>query len=638
MAKEKGNRKRRQDGVGRWLYRIYIIFLLLTFAFVGRLIWIQVGYKPADKIVKALVPESKPREIAPQRGNILADDGSILAMSLPIYDISIDCTVCKEKYDSLRKKNPRRADSLEQDWRRKAELMCKGLCSTLSLGDPDKMYRKILSGRANGKQYMTLAKRVERKDYVKLKKLPLFDTNQFAGGIIVEPKSTRKYPYGSLALRTIGFARDEDSPAKNKYVGIEGAFNHRLHGEPGEEYMRIVDGKGRVRDSEKSYRAAVDGCDVYTTLNISFQDIADKALRERIIDEEDVEGACLAIMDVETGAIKAMVNLSRDNGSLYEMKQNLVIGRTYEPGSVFKTVTLTSTLSDGFVKSLDETMPTNHGKIPSARIDDHHIREYEDRNKSSRISVMDGFKISSNYVLSKMAIDSYGTDPQRFIDNIHLYNLGHVFKFDIEGLGQPYIPTLEGKKLPLTTLARMSYGYSVKETPLHLLTFYNAIAAKGKMMAPYLIEKVEKDGVTVEKHGPSILNGSICSKAVADSVGRALLAVTGDGGTAKAALKGAKCHVAGKTGTSFAVIGTPTKPYEDEKKRKAYQGTFVGYFPAENPRYSIICCIFTKPTDKSYQGGGIPAKTVREVVDKIYLIDPSIPYVADTTNIRTAAK
>lgn len=631
-------RKNQNDRVGRWLYWIYLIFLGLAIVFIVNLIRIQVHYEPDPKVVSALVPESKPRPIEPARGKILSDDGRVLAMSLPVYDISIDCTVRKELYDSLRIKNKEKADSLENAWRAKARAMSKGLCEIRGKGDPDKLYRAILAGRDTGRQYMPLANRVERIDFLRMKELPLFNMDQFSGGIIVKTRTDRKYPYGSLALRTIGFARDEDSPSRNKYVGIEGAFNHRLHGEPGVEYMRIVDGKGWVRVSDKRNTPAVDGCDVYTTLNVDFQDIADKALRERIIDEEDVEGACLAIMDVETGAIKAMVNLSRDNGSLYEMKQNLVIGRTYEPGSVFKTVTLTSTLSDGFVKSLDETMPTNHGKIPSARIDDHHIREYEDRNKSSRISVMDGFKISSNYVLSKMAIDSYGTDPQRFIDNIHLYNLGHVFKFDIEGLGQPYIPTLEGKKLPLTTLARMSYGYSVKETPLHLLTFYNAIAAKGKMMAPYLIEKVEKDGVTVEKHGPSILNGSICSKAVADSVGRALLAVTGDGGTAKAALKGAKCHVAGKTGTSFAVIGTPTKPYEDDKKRKAYQGTFVGYFPAENPRYSIICCIFTKPTDKSYQGGGIPAKTVREVVDKIYLIDPSIPYVADTTNIRTAVR
>ena len=638
-ANKKNGKK--TDSVGRGLFIMYILFLLISALLVVRLAGIQLFYKPDPKIYNALTPKSVKKTIEPARGAILSDDGRMLAMSLPIYEIHMDCAVQKERFAKIREDNPARADSLENAWMRKARAMAEGMARIIPSKTADEYFELVRSGREKNRRFVRLASGVERREYNKLLSLPLFNEDTNRGGIIVTSESIRKYPYGTLARRTIGFVRNNRSTAGNTHVGIEGKFDYVLHGKDGEEYLREIDNKGRVHDSDSSFIKAEDGMDVRTTINIDYQDVADRALRERIKDEEDIEGACLVMMEVQTGAIKAMVNLTRDSVThRLEEVQNFALGRRCEPGSVFKTVTLMSVLSDGYVKSLDETLPTNHGIIPSARITDVHIMDWEREHKTREISVLDGFKISSNYVFSKLAVDNYGKNSRKFIDNIYMYKLGEAFAFDIDGLRTPVIPTPDDAGWGLTSLARVGFGYATEETPLHILTFYNAIANKGRMMKPYLVESIEKYGSLVEKRGPSILNGAICTKAVADTLTRALAAVTEEG-TAKR-LKNAKLQVAGKTGTSFAVLSHGTDdPYRDKYGRHKYQGTFVGYFPAEAPRYSIICVVYSRPTHRSFQGGGIPAATIREVVDEMYNMDPawgevvhktgSIPVMRDTT-------
>ncbi len=338
MAQERTEKPRKKtDSVGRGLYWLYVLFLLCSLALIARLVHIQLFYQPDPKVVQALTPTSVRKTIDPARGAILSDDGRLLAMSLPIYDIYMDCTVMKEAYAKIRAGSKAKGDSLENAWMQKASELSKGLARILKEKSADEYYNLIKKGREQNRRYVRIASDVERREFNRILELPLFNEDRFHGGLIVEEESIRKYPYGKLARRTIGFVRNNKSDVSNTHVGIEGKFDYVLHGKDGVEYLREIDNKGRVQDSDSSYFKAEDGMDVRTTLNIDFQDIADKALREQLEGQEDIEGGCLVLMEVSTGAIKAMVNLTRDSvTTALEEVQNFAIGRRCEPGSVFK--------------------------------------------------------------------------------------------------------------------------------------------------------------------------------------------------------------------------------------------------------------------------------------------------------------
>ena len=600
MANEAGNIKKR-DRIGVTLYVVYLLLLIGAVAIVSKIIYIQIE-KPNPKIVEALTPASIEKSIEPKRGRIFDSQGRILAISCPEYQFYIDCTVMKAESDTSKQ---------EREWHKKAQALADGLAREFGDKSSSAYYKSLADGRRKGKKYLKLGKRVDHNTYKRLMELPLFNEGRFRGGVIVERENIRRYPYGELARRTIGFVRNNKSQVTNTHIGIEGKFDYILHGTEGVEYLRTTD-YGRVLNSDSTVRAAIDGKDIITTLNIDYQDIADKALREQIEGEDALEGACLVLMETKTGAIRAMVNLVRDadSGRFGEI-QNYAVGRKAEPGSVFKTVTLMSVLNDGYIKSLDETLPAKNGHVEGTSINDAHIPNFARQHHTDRISVLDGFKISSNYVFATLAVKYYGKrdgydGTDKFLSNIYNYKLGEAFDFDLDGLQTPTIPSPKTRYWTNTDLGSIAFGYSTEETPLHILTFYNAIANKGKMMKPYLV------------NGPGILNSAVCSRAVADTLTRALKAVTEEG-TARR-LKGAKCSVAGKTGTSFGTYANGK--YVDEHGRRKYQGTFVGFFPAENPQYSIISVVYSKPTNKSFQGGGIPAKAIRTVIDRIYDIDP----------------
>ena len=610
---------KKRDRIGLILYLLYVLLLIAAVVLILRLVYIQAFWKPEPKIAAALTPSNTVSYIEPARGNILDAEGRLLAISCPIYQFYMDCTVLKET----------NTPEQEQKWLAKARELADGLAVEFPGKSADDYYKLIRDSRANGRKYVKIGSPVDRNAYNRIINLPLFREGRYRSGMIVEQEQIRQYPYGKLARRTIGFVRNNKSEVTNTHIGLEGKFDYVLHGQEGKEWMRETD-YGRVRNSDSAYVRAVDGNDLRITLNIDYQDIADKALRAEITEEPDLEGACLVLMEVSTGAIRAMVNLVREDGDgPFEEIQNLAIGRKGEPGSVFKTVTLMSVLNDGYIKSLEETLPATNGNVAGTQIKDAHIPDYVRQHHTNRISILDGFKISSNYVFATLAVKNYGIDKskgrgkglektERFLQNIYNYKLGEAFAFDLDGLQTPTIPNPSTRYWTDTDLGSIGFGYSTEETPLHILTFYNAIANKGRMMKPYLVEDVEKDGVVTERRGPGVLNAAVCSKAVADTITRALKAVTEDG-TAKR-LKDAKCAVAGKTGTSFGTF--PNGQYQDASGRRKYQGTFVGFFPADAPQYSVICVVYSKPTGKQFQGGGIPARAIRTVVDQLYNIDP----------------
>lgn len=610
------NTGKKRDRIGLILLAMYELLLVASVILMLRIIGIQLFFNPDPKIERALTPQNTASAVEPARGNILDCEGRLLAMTCPTYEIGMDCTVMKENY--ARMSDRAKGAQLEKEWLGKARELSYELVKVFPGKTADQYYNAIREGRENGKKYLKLGV-VDRNGYNQVCQMPLFREGRFKGGLSAKQDYVRQYPYGKLARRTIGFVRNNKSVVANKHVGLEGKFDYVLHGKEGREWLRVTD-NGRVRNNDSTYTKAVDGKDLRITLNIDYQDIADRALRNEIEMEEDLEGATLVLMEVKTGAIRAMVNLVKDNTTgAFEEGQNLAVGRKGEPGSVFKTVTLMSVLSDGHIKSLDETIPTRHGIVENARIpQDRHIADYEREHHTDRISILDGFKMSSNYVFATLAIENYGKKPMNYIENVYSYKLGEAFDFDLDGLQTPTIPSPKTRYWTNADLGAMGYGYSTGETPLHILTFYNAIANKGRMMKPYLVEDIEEHGIVCDKRGPSVLNSAICSKAVADTLTRALMAVTEEG-TAKR-LKNARCDVAGKTGTSFGTY--ENGKYEDEYGRRKYQGTFVGFFPAEDPCYSVICTVYSKPTSKSFQGGGIPARAIKTIIDRLYCIDP----------------
>lgn len=611
MARQVQTQGKKRDRIGMILYSIYILFLLAAAVILIRIVHIQLFYKPDPAIADFFRPRSVKEELEPLRGAILAHDGRLLAMSTPMYQAYMDCTVQKEAFAGDKAK--------EKEWRDKAKALSRELAGIWRDKSADEYYNQIISGRESGKKFMRIGRQVDHETLQQLKSLPLWSEGKYKGGLQWVKMDTRQYPYGALARRTIGYVKDNSRSNGNSHIGIEGRYDYILHGQEGFEWMRVTDNKGLIHNYDSAYVRPQDGLDVRTTIDIDIQDIADKALRTQIEENPKVEGGCCVILDVESGAVRAMVNLLRDTttGRMNE-SLNMAIGRAGEPGSVFKSTTLMSLLEDGKVRLSDE-IPTNHGVVKGFSIDDH-ILDYERLHHTDKISILHGFEISSNYVFRRLAIDHYGKDPKKMIDKLYRYKLGEAFDFDLDGFRSPTIPSPDSKYWSNTDLGSVAIGYSVAETPLHIVTFYNAIANKGKMMKPYLVEDIEENGIVREKRGPSVLNGSICSRTTADSLTKALMRVTEEG-TGKTRLSGARCTVAGKTGT--ARIAQSGGGYADARGRIQYQATFVGFFPAETPRYTAIVVLYSKPGVGTLYGGTLPAMAFREIVDKVYVLDPA---------------
>ena len=614
--------KEKRDKTGVILSNLHFIAICLAFILIGRLIYIQLIYKPDPLLEKYLTAQVRKDITDPVRGSIYAKDGRLLAASVPMYQIYMDCTVQKEAFASRGKKG----EAKEKEWLSKARKLSDGLSSAFKDKSADEYYKVITKGRREGRRYVKIGHQIDHGKLQEIKQLPLFNEGSYKGGMIVEKIDTRKYPYEALARRVIGYVKDNSNSSGNNLIGLEGKFNYLLHGQEGVQWLRRTDNKGWITDYDSTIVHVKNGLDLRTTIDIDIQDIADKALRERISDVDDVEGGCAIVLDVQTGAIRAMANLTRDkDGNLREI-YNYAIGTAGEPGSVFKLATLMTLIEDDKVK-LSDMVPTFRGnwpykgeKIPR----DPYLANW----KSDKISISDALKISSNNVFRYLTREHYGDKPKHFIDKLYEYKLNEKFEFDLTGLAMPNIPS-PGKDTRVwsgTTLESVAVGYSISETPLHIAMFYNAIANKGKLMKPYLVEAIEKDGQTEKKVGPSVLNGSICSKATADTLTEGLKKVVSEG-TGRYAFRNAACQVAGKTGTARVAFevdrnGKKIIAYQDAQGRKKHQATFVGFFPADNPKYTAIVVVYSKLSTKNFYGAAYAAPVLRKIVDNVYTLNP----------------
>ena len=628
MAEENKQETRKRDRISYALYLYYLLMLLVGIFLGVRFLYLETLWKPDREIEKKLTQPIQRVNLAPTRGCILASDGRPIAMSYPRYQLFIDPWVRKGEYDLMK---PEVRDSCLREWKEKAA----GLAEGLAIVFPDhsaEFYRKRLwSWFDQNVRFRAIGRPIEKEQLDFLQSYPLIKEGRYKGGVWWNAVPTRRYPYGALAKRTIGSVTENEDGSY--YSGIDGKYNYVLHGEAGHYYMKKTD-NGYVRDYDSAYVKAVDGRDIRTTLNIDYQDIADKLLRKYVEPENDLEAACFVLMDVKTGAIRTMVNLSRGIGGtgIFGENESVAVMRRGEPGSVFKITTLMTCIEDGIVTSVDQTIPAKDGLV---QVDgyqklypaDKHLKDYIAKYHSTNIPIWYCVKLSSNNAFRYLAIKNYKDKPEDFIARLHTYNLGKSFDFDVyEPITTPTLKYPTDKSWSKTDLGQIGMGYTVSVTPMHVLAYYNAIANGGKMMKPYLVEDIEQDGKIVEKLGPSVLNASICKPETAKILTEALCHVTVDDndyryrGTAwRLQYIADKVKVAGKTGT--ADVFTNGRYVQSDGSRKQ-QGMFVGFFPAEDPQYTVICVVYSKISKKEFAGGVIPASVVRDFIKEIYNIDP----------------
>ena len=639
MEQKNRNTAREKDRVSMILLGFYAGFLLLGLFFIGKIVYLQFIWDRPENSIEEFIPNYEETTILPDRGDILDCNGKILASSTPLYYIRMDCCIQKENLTDGRKiKIPKNAitkkDSInEQEWKELAWQMCCEIPNIVKNGKTAEDYYNLIinnreNSKAKGRRNVPFIMGVDHSVIQKLKKLPLYNLGTNISGMKETKTLKRMYPYQGLAARLIGDIRhDPNNPERNRRIGIDGQYDYILHGTPGKQWMKSTD-NGKVINPDSTVINVEHGADIRTTIDIIMQDIADKALREHIAEDAGIEGGCAVVMEVETGAVKAMANLIKNKKGELTEGLNMAIGRAGAPGSIFKTVTLMTLLEDKKV-TLDTKMDCNGGYLkqyPNLAIDKQ-LKSYIDKTGNKTITVREGLAISSNNVFRHFAIEHYGRDSstiKEFTDRLYEYKLDGSYSFDLKE--NAYGTSSLRDSWSVHDLYSCAMGYSIRQTPLSMLTFYNAIANKGKMMKPYLIESFEKEGAVIQDFKPEILNGAICSIETADSLISALKGVASEG-TASRRLKGAKCEVAGKTGTAWIYLegkDQPKKgvPWETINGERKYQATFVGFFPADNPKYSAIVTVYTTLTKSlGYGGGNQPTKIFRDIVDHVWALE-----------------
>ena len=577
-------RKKRWNN--RRKYPFILLLCIALFLAVRPLFW-RIVNRPTDQIVT--YTESA------ERGEIFDCRNNLIATSKKVYDIHMDCCVVED----------------QKVWEDKSRRLAQSLTLVLPEKSAPEWWDYFQNGRRKQKRYLKIAKNVDSAMVEKLRTLPLFNEKTYKGGFICTAKTVREYPYGDLARRTIGVWRNFND---DYLFGIERQFDADLDGNEGIRKVKCGFRGRKLRRWEIEKKDKIDGWDVYTTIYMKHQATADSVLRAAVESDEDIIGGCLALMEVKTGAITALANCHRlENGKIGEY-YNYAINHSYEPGGVVQTMTLAAAISDGLIKSLDDKHPTNNGRLTDTTIvRDNYILQYERQNQTDSISVIDGFAQSSRYVSSALAL-KYSESQDYFYKWYESFCI-NSYDFDIYGMRELDLVDPLGRDINTLISAGSGYGFTV--CPMQILSFYNMIANNGKMMRPILIKMMESDKYGRQYMHPRELNEMVLRPEIADSLKKALVKCTESGTTR--ILSGMPQNVIGKTGTSRQIIDPHLRegsldPYQDSEGRMQYSSTFAGYFPADNPRYSIICVLFTKPTHKPLYGGELPTETVKNFV------------------------
>ncbi len=577
--------------ISKRTYKLFFILVMLSILIIFRVFSLQFLGEGKELREMAINTHYEDFPIDAKRGDIFTANGSVLTSSIIKYKVFMDLRVKQLKQEVFDKHYKALADSLSN--------MFKDASASV-------YEQRLLSWRKKNYGNKLISPSGVLVDYNELKRIrrfPILNGHPLNGGAKVEKVYKRTNYYGTLAQRTIG--RVETKTARG--YGIEKSFDEHLRGVNGNEYRRKVSGSFwmPVEGSDKNIEP-MDGADIVTTIDANIQDVAEKSLRNSIEKYEALSGSAV-VMEVSTGKICAMANLGRNrNGELIE-DYNHAIASNVEPGSTFKLLSLIALLENTDV-SIDSKVDTKKGVdvINGIRVSD------SEKDGYGVISLKTSMSKSSNIGFARLVDDYFRDKPQEFIDAINKTGIAKPFDFQLEGARNPIIRSTKDKSWSKADLVTMSYGYATNFTALRILMLYNAIANNGTLITPYIVSEVKKGQTTIKEYKTDTLNSMICSKETLEEVKEALADVMFDG-TVRDVFRGANYVVAGKTGTSRQV-GDNGK-YESDKGMY-YLASFVGYFPAENPKYSCIVQIKTfKPRGitRFYYGSMLAAPVFKEI-------------------------
>jgi len=575
------------------LWRVYLCFLgivVLGMVVLGRAFYIQrvegnYWRSMGDSLHQRFMP------LNAERGTIYSEDGNMLSTSVPIFDVYVDFAA-----DGLREKNGLRFKS-------NIDSLSYSLAK-LFKDQPAAEYKKEMQlAYKNKERYYPLKKKISFNDYMALRDFPLVRQGKNKSGFIIEVRDKRINPYVLLANRTIGLSRDNAS----KNVGIELSYDSVLRGTKGQRLMRYI--AGAYMPVEGLEVEPENGKDIITTLDTYMQDVAENALMKMLVSNNSVHGTAI-IMETATGKIKAIANLGKQEDGSYIEDLNYGVGKATEPGSIFKLATTMALMEDKYVNKNSIVDCEGGQKIfYGLRIKDSHLG-------AGAITVKDAFARSSNVAFAKLADQYYHNQPSKFIEHLHKFRLDTITGIDIVAAsGRPTIKKPANRSWAKTTIPFMAHGYEELVTPLHMLMLYNAVANDGKMMKPYLVNAIREYGVDVKKVEPTVLDEKICSDETLAQIKECLTAVIDSvHGTGHKILFDTAYAIAGKTGT--AVTAMDNQGYN--KGNKIYQASFIGYFPAKQPKYTMAVVIQNSKESKLVYGADVAGAVFKEISDKIY--------------------
>lgn len=589
-------KNRKEFSMRAWL--VFGLFVALGFSIFGRILWIQSAEHEQWKEVGERF-ESSVRDINPSRGQIYAINGNVLATSVPVFEVRWDSKSEAINWDTF----DAELDSLSQ-----------GLSQILGDRSP-REYREVLrNGRNLGRRNTLIARRASYIQQKRLAQLPFIRRGRFKSGFTFARTEQRRKPFGDLASRTIGIDRNENR------VGLEASWNTELSGSVGKQIQRRVAGGEWMPVSDDFIVEPQAGLDVISSIDMHLQDVASNALRQQL-QTHDAAWGTVILMEVETGMIRAMANLTRSTSEPQEGEPadyfesfNHAIGTAVEPGSTFKLASLMAAMNDGNVKPEDE-IDTGNGVtyFYGKRMSDSNA----DEGGSGILKTSEIFEVSSNVGTALTIKNAFGENQQGFLDALERIGVQSATGVRLAGESQPlvYENVGDGRWSGLS-LTQMSIGYEVTQTPLQILTLYNAVANGGTSLRPQLVERLENNGQVVKTFKPEVLKQSICSSRVLEACQSMLKRVADPegNGTAQYIFAKSPYRVAGKTGT--ARIAGPNG-YDGR-----YRASFAGYFPAESPRYSCIVVIADTKSGV-YYGSSIAGPVFRELANKVYATDPS---------------
>ncbi|HWK57880.1 MAG TPA: penicillin-binding protein [Parapedobacter sp.] len=569
------------------LLRVYLSFgliVLFAIAVLAKLFHLQY-VEGAEWRAMADSLSTRYVDVEAVRGNIYSDDGSLLATSVPEYDLRMDLLAPGVQSDDV---FFAKVDSLA------AEL------SAFFKDKSSAQYSRLLKqARKEGNRYCLLKRDVGHQELKEIKQFPIFNLGKYKGGLIAERKNKRILPFTNLAARTIGYK----VPAEDVRVGLEGAYGEYIDGKSGKRLVRRIAGGVWMPVNREIEVAPVDGADIISTIDVNMQDMAQRALEKQLI-VSNADNGCVILMEVATGEIRAVANFTRVEEGVYREKFNYAIAQSAEPGSTFKLASYLVALEDGKIDT-GTVVETGNGTY---RVHRHTIR---DTHAYGTLSVKKAFEVSSNVAITKIINTYYKNNPAAFTKRLHELHLNEPLGLQIPGEGNPLIKTPDSRSWSGLSLVQMAYGYELKLTPLQTLSLYNAVANDGKMVAPLFVKEIRRLGNTIERFDTRVIDEQIASSATIAKLQDMLAGVMIEG-TGKR-LRNPELSMAGKTGTAQMADGAAG--YRTRK----YQSSFAGYFPADNPKYSMI--VVVQNPRNGYYGASIAGPVFRELADMVYAND-----------------